>query len=98
MHGLSDRLLAAFARANASRASATEVQGELLRLLAGTGVLDKMPDVDGPTQTSVGGLRLRQLEAGVVRLYGVVVAWCCVEGIAGWRYSVLVHSDSSFLW
>jgi hypothetical protein len=30
------------------------------------------------------------------RVRVVLVAGCCVEGIAGWRYSVLVHSDSSF--
>jgi hypothetical protein len=24
----------------------------------------------------------------------VLVVECCVEGIASWRYSVLVHSDS----
>jgi hypothetical protein len=28
----------------------------------------------------------------------VVLVWCCGEGIAGWRYSVLVHSASLFLW
>jgi hypothetical protein len=67
---------------------------DYLDLFAGTGVLDKVPDVDDALVADVGAL-----EAGVMRLYGVVVIlgrWgrvgCCVEGIAGWRYSVLVHS------
>jgi len=28
----------------------------------------------------------------------ILIIGCCVEGIAGWRYSVLVHSYSSSLW
>jgi hypothetical protein len=28
----------------------------------------------------------------------LVVVWCCGEGIAAWRYSLLVHSASLFLW
>jgi len=36
---------------------------------------------------------LQALERGVVRLYGVVMV-CCVEGIAGWRYSVVAHISS----
>src|SRR5215210_9196973 len=28
----------------------------------------------------------------------VVGSFACVEGIAGWRYSVLVHSDLQVLW
>jgi hypothetical protein len=39
-----------------------------LDLFAGTGVLDKVPDVDDAIVASVGAL-----QAGVVRLYGVVV-------------------------
>src|SRR5215217_9417077 len=47
-----------------------------LYLFAGTGVLDKVPDVDDAIVASVGAL-----QAGVVRLYGVVVLggwvrWC----------------------
>ena len=34
--------------------------------------------------------------AGVEAL--VLVVGCCVEGIAGWRYSVLVHRVTAFLW
>jgi len=30
------------------------------------------------------------------RVRVILVVGCCMEGIAGWRYSVLVHSDSSF--
>jgi hypothetical protein len=32
------------------------------------------------------------------RVRVVLVVGCCVEGIAGRRYSVLVHRGSSFLW
>jgi len=39
-----------------------------LYLFAGTGVLDKATDVDNPLVAGVGAL-----QAGVVRLYGVVV-------------------------
>jgi hypothetical protein len=28
----------------------------------------------------------------------LVVVWCCLEWITGWRYSVFVHSASLFLW
>jgi hypothetical protein len=28
----------------------------------------------------------------------VLILRCCVEGIAGWRYSGLVHSILTFLW
>jgi hypothetical protein len=44
---------------------------------AGTGVLDKVPDVDDTIVAGVGALVL------------AVGVWCCREGIAGWRYSVL---------
>ncbi len=27
-----------------------------------------------------------------------IVVWCCLEGIAGWRYPLGVHSYTSFLW
>src|SRR5215203_3332434 len=49
-----------------------------LDLVAGTGVLDKVPDVHGALVASVGAL--------------VLVVGCCVEGIAGWRYPGGVHS------
>src|SRR5215213_4688162 len=54
-----------------------------LYLFAGTGVLDKVPDVDDAIVASVGAL-----QAGVVRLYGVVVI------LGGW---VRVVSSSSSL-
>jgi hypothetical protein len=41
-----------------------------LDLFAGTGVLDKMPDVDDAISAGAGA---QALKAGVVRLYGVVV-------------------------
>jgi hypothetical protein len=28
----------------------------------------------------------------------VVMVWCCVEGIAGWRHPLGVHSVTAFLW
>ncbi len=51
-------------------AGATAARNEVddLYLFAGTGVLDKMPDVDDALYTGVGAL-----EAGVMRLYGGVV-------------------------
>jgi hypothetical protein len=41
---------------------------EDFRLFVGTGVLDKVPDVDDAIGTGVGAL-----EASVMRLYGVVI-------------------------
>jgi hypothetical protein len=41
---------------------------EDFRLFVGTGVLDKVPDVDDAIGTGVGAL-----EANVMRLYGVVI-------------------------
>jgi hypothetical protein len=66
-------------RSRAIRAAATGNGLDDLDLFAGTGVLDKVPDVDDALVAGVGAL-----EAGVMRLYGVVV-------ILGWvrvvRYS-----------
>jgi hypothetical protein len=70
--GSLDRALAAI------RAPATGHGLDDLYLVAGTGVLDKVTDVDDALEADVGAL--------------VLVVGCCVEGIAGWRYSVLVHS------
>ncbi len=56
----------------------------LLRLLAGLLIDDELADGDPPT---IAGVRVVQILAAV---------WCCGEGIAGWRYSVLVHSALSF--
>ena len=55
-----------------------------LDLFAGTGVLDKMPDVDDALEAGVGAF--------------VLVVGGRVEGIAGWRYPGGVHSASPFLW
>src|SRR5215211_4717786 len=83
MHGLGSlgRSLAAFADA-----SPTPHGPEYLYLAAHV-VIDHLADEHEALITGVWGLKA--LEAGVVRLYGVV--WCCREGNAGWRYSVLVH-------
>ena len=59
-------------------ATTTEVERVLLRLLARLGVEDEL------------AYRYPAIVAGVGVL--VLVVGCCVEGIAGWRYSVLVHS------
>jgi hypothetical protein len=53
---------------SAIRAAPTRNGLEDLDRFAGTGVLDKVSDVDDALVTSVGAL-----EAGVMRLYGVVV-------------------------
>jgi hypothetical protein len=63
-------------------AAATKVERKFFYFFARTGVLDKMADVDDA------------LEAGV-RVVLVVVAWCCRERIAGWRYSVLAAHGAS---
>jgi hypothetical protein len=68
-------------------ASPTRYGLEDFRRFTGTGVHDKMPDVDGAMGAGVGMLVLV-----------VMVVGRCVEGIAGWRYSVLVHSSLLFLW
>jgi hypothetical protein len=49
-----------------------------LDLFAGTGVLDKVPDVDNAIGAGVG-----TLEAGVVRLYGVVILGGWVRWVRG---------------
>ena len=49
-----------------------------LDLFAGTGVLDKVPDVDNAIGAGVGAL-----EAGVVRLYGVVILGGWVRWVRG---------------
>ena len=72
-------MLAAFARANASRASATEVERVLLRLFARLGVERDLAESYPAVVAGVGVIVL------------VVGSCACVEGIAGWRYSVLVH-------
>jgi hypothetical protein len=61
---------------------------EDLDLFAGTGVLDKMANVDDTLVAGVGAL-----EAGVVRLYGVVVLGRWVRGMRG----RLIHVNSSIL-
>jgi hypothetical protein len=53
---------------SAIRALAARHSLDDLYLFAGTGVLDKVPDVDDAIVASVGAL-----QAGVVHLYGVVV-------------------------
>ncbi len=60
-------------------AALAEVKRALLRLFAGL-VVDELADGD---PAAVADVRVV-----------LVVAWCCLEGIAGWRYSVLVHSAS----
>jgi len=65
MHGLSDRLLAVFARAKATRHSLVD-----LEVVASLGIFDHVPDEHEAIETNVGGLKA--LERGVVRLYGVV--------------------------
>jgi len=57
-----------------------------LGLFAGTGVLDKMADVDDATIACVGAL-----QAGVVRLYGIVVILGWVRGVCG----RLMHVNTS---
>jgi hypothetical protein len=62
-----------------------------LDLFAGTGVLDKMPDVDDAIGAGVGALK-----AGVMRLYGVVVilgGWVRV----GWARLLCGHWDIPLL-
>jgi len=66
---------------SAIRALAAGHSLEDFRLFTGTGVLDKMPDVDDA------------FGAGVGALVVAVMGWRCVEGIAGWRYPGGVHSD-----
>src|SRR5215211_3789372 len=63
------------------------VTRRISRLLAGTGVLDNMPDVDDAIVAGVG-----TLEAGVMRLYGVGMildGW--VRGLRG----RLIHVNTS---
>jgi hypothetical protein len=58
-----------------------------LGLFAGTGVLDKVPDVDDAI-----GAGVRALEAGVMRLYGVVMI------LGGWVRRLrgrLIHVNTS---
>ncbi len=69
---------------SAIRATAAGDSLEGLQLLAGLRIFDHVADVDDGVVTGVGA-------------FVSVVAGCCVEGIAGWRYSVLVHSLSPFL-
>src|SRR5215210_3653593 len=90
MHGLSDRLLAVFAGTATTRHSLYD-----LDLFAVSFAFDQMADEHDAIVAGVGALQA--LEGGVVRLYGVVMV-CCVEGIAGWRYALGVHSASPFLW
>src|SRR5215211_2658045 len=73
-----------------------------LDLFAGTGVLDKMPDVDDAISA---GVRAQALEAGAVRLYGVVVVlgrWVragCARLLCGhWRLTLLWPGGPGLLW
>jgi len=66
MHKLSDRLATSFASAAAARQRL-----DALDLVAGGGVLDKVPHVHDAIVTGVWGLQAP--EAGVVRLYGELV-------------------------
>jgi hypothetical protein len=68
---------------SAIRASPTRNGVYDLDLFTGTGVLDKVPDVDDAIVAGVGV---------------ILVIGCRVEGIAGWRYALDVHSASPFLW
>ena len=69
---------------SAIRATAARNGLEDLGLFAGTGVLDKMADVDDALEAGVGAF--------------VLVVGGRVEGIAGWRYPLDVHSVTAFLW
>jgi hypothetical protein len=64
--------------ASFASAAAAEVSGVLLRLLTRLGVDH---DLSERYPAVVAGVRALVLGVG-----------CCVEGIAGWRYSVLIHS------
>jgi hypothetical protein len=63
------------------RALAAEVKRLLERLLACIGIDNLYFHAD---------------PAVVARVRVILVVGCCVEGIAGWRHTALVHSDSSF--
>ena len=66
---------------SAIRAATAGQRFDPLDLFACLLVEDGVPEVDVPVQA---------------RVRVILVVRCCMEGIAGWRYSVLVHSDSSF--
>jgi hypothetical protein len=70
---------------SAIRAAAAQIKRVLLYLLARLLTGDALADAYPAAIAAAGMLDL-------------VVVWCCGEGIAGWRYSVLVHSASLFLW
>jgi hypothetical protein len=55
--------------------------GDLLFLAVLTD--DHLPDIDNSLDAAVG-------------MIGIPTSGCCVEGIASWRYSVLVHSGHPF--
>ena len=57
---------------------------------AGTGVLDKVPEVDDAIDTGVGAI-----EAGVMRLYGVVMILS--RWVRGCARLCGVHEDCSFV-
>jgi hypothetical protein len=65
--------------------AAAEVGGVLFRLLASLGINRDL------------AYRYPAVVAGVGVVLAVMVS-CCREGIAGWRYDVIVHSFSSSLW
>src|SRR5829696_6041007 len=65
-------------------AAAAEVERLLENLLSRVGVENRYLHADPAIVAGVGML--------------VLAFGCCVEGIAGRRYSVLVHSASPFLW
>ena len=60
-----------------------------LDLFTGTGVLDKVPDVDDALVAGVG-----TLESGVVRLYGVVILSGWVRGLRC-RLTLAAHGAST---
>ena len=64
-----------------------------LDLFAGTGVLDKATDVDDAVYTGVGAL-----EAGVMRLYGVVMILGRWVRVGCARLSSVHSSVPTFLW
>jgi len=66
---------------SAIRTKATEVERLLDGLFARVGLQDLYLHADPAVVAGVGALVL-------------VVVGCCVEGVAGWRYSVLAHISS----
>jgi hypothetical protein len=68
---------------SAIRAAATGQRLDALDLFTRLLINGGVPKVDVPVQA---------------RVRVILVVGYCVEGIASWRYSVLVHSYASFLW